>query len=98
MINITFPDGNVRQFESGITGYDIAKNISSRLAKDVLSVSVNDEIWDLSRPIDSDASIRLHKWEDEEAKHAFWHSSAHLMAQAIENLYPGVKLGIGPSI
>lgn len=98
MINITFPDGNVRQFESGVTGYDIAMSISSRLAKDVLSVSVNDEIWDLSRPINTDATIKLHKWEDEEAKHAFWHSSAHLMAQAIENLYPGVKLGIGPSI
>ncbi len=98
MINITFPDGNIRQFNSGVTGYDIAKNISDRLAKEVLSVSVNGEVWDLTRPIQNDASIKLHKWEDDEAKHAFWHSSAHLMAQAIENLYPGVKLGIGPSI
>ena len=98
MIKITFPDGNVWEFSKGITGLEIAKNISDRLAKEVLSITVNDELWDLTRPINTDASIKLHKWDEEEAKHAFWHSSAHLMAEAIEALYPGVKLGIGPSI
>lgn len=98
MIKITLPDGNIREFEKGVTGLDIAKNISERLAKEVLSISVNGDIWDLTRPIHSDASIVLHKWDEEEAKHAFWHSSAHLMAEAVEALYPGVKLGIGPSI
>ncbi len=98
MINITFPDHSVRQFNEGTTGLDIAKSLSNSLAKEVLAVSVNDEIWDLTRPIQEDAEIRLHKWEDDEAKHAFWHSSAHLMAEAIEALYPGTKFGIGPSI
>ena len=98
MINITFPDGSVREFDSGVTGLDIAKNISERLAKEVLSITVNGEVWDLTRSINTDASIKLHKWDDEEAKHAYWHSSAHLMAEAVEALYPGVKLGIGPSI
>lgn len=98
MINITFPDGSVREFEKGITGLSIAKNISNRLAREVLSITVNDEVWDLTRPISTDATIVLHKWNDEEAKLAYWHSSAHLMAEAIEALYPGVKFGIGPSI
>ncbi|MFP4557451.1 MAG: threonine--tRNA ligase [Bacteroidales bacterium] len=98
MIKITLPDGSVREFEKGVSGLEIAKNISHRLAKEVLSITVNDELWDLSRPIEQDASIKLHKWDEEEAKHAYWHSSAHLMAEAIEILYPGVKLGIGPSI
>ena len=98
MVKITFPDGNIREYNKGVTGYEIAKSISDRLAKEVLSVTVNDNIWDLTRPIDTDATVKLHKWDDEEAKHAFWHSSAHLMAEAIESLYPGVKLGIGPSI
>jgi threonyl-tRNA synthetase len=98
MINITFPDHSVRQFEIGTTGLDIAKSLSNSLAKEVLAVSVNDEIWDLTRPIREDSEIRLHKWEDEEARHAFWHSSAHLMAEAIEALFPGTKFGIGPSI
>lgn len=98
MINITFPDGSVREFDSGVTGLSIAKNISERLAKEVLSITVNGEVWDLTRSINTDASIKLHKWDDEEAKHAYWHSSAHLMAEAVEALYPGVKLGIGPSI
>ena len=80
MINITFPDASVRTFEEGTTGLDIAKSLSNSLAREVLAVSVNDEIWDLTRPIKEDADIRLHKWDDEEAKHAFWHSSAHLMA------------------
>ena len=98
MINITFPDNTVREFESGVTGYDIATSISPRLAKEVLSISVNDSLWDITRPINSDASIKLHKWEDEEGKHAFWHSSAHLMAEALQKLYPGIKFGIGPAI
>jgi threonyl-tRNA synthetase len=98
MINITFPDGSVRQFEKGITGQQLAASISSRLAQEVLAISVNEQIWDLSRPIEADASIKLHKWDDEEGKHAFWHSSAHLMAEALQELYPGIKFGIGPAI
>ncbi|MBN1131889.1 MAG: threonine--tRNA ligase [Bacteroidales bacterium] len=98
MITITFPDRSVRQYEEGVTGRDIAQSISNSLAREVLSITVNDEVWDLSRPIREDASIRLNKWEDEEGKHAFWHTSAHLMAEAIEALYPGTKFGIGPSI
>ncbi|HHT22719.1 MAG TPA: threonine--tRNA ligase [Bacteroidales bacterium] len=98
MINITFPDGNVRQYNSGVTGHEIAESISSRLAQEVLSIGVNGETWDLSRPINSDASIVLYKWDDEEGKHAYWHSSAHLMAEALQELYPGIKFGIGPAI
>jgi threonyl-tRNA synthetase len=98
MINITLPDNSVREFESGITGMEIAEAISNRLAKDVLSVSVNGEVWDLTRPIMNDASVKLFTWEDREGKETFWHSSAHLMAEAIENLYPGTKFGIGPNV
>ena len=98
MINITFPDGSVRQYEAGVNGLEIAKSISPRLASDVLAVSVNNEIFDLLRPINSDASIRLHKWEDPEAKKTFWHSSSHLMAEALEAIFPGIKFGIGPAI
>ncbi|HNX13097.1 MAG TPA: threonine--tRNA ligase [Paludibacteraceae bacterium] len=98
MINITFPDGSVRQFAEGTTGLQIAESISSRLAQEVLSIGVNGETWDLSRPIYSDASIKLYKWDDEEGKHAYWHSSAHLMAEALQELYPGIKFGIGPAI
>ena len=98
MINITFPDGSVRQFESGISGLQIAENISPRLAKEVLSIGVNGETWDISRPITSDSSIVLYKWDDAEGKHAYWHSSAHLMAEALQELYPGIKFGIGPAI
>ena len=98
MINITFPDGSVKPFENGITAYEIAQSISPRLAAEVLAASVNGEIYDLMRPITTDAEIKLHKWEDEEAKHVFWHSSSHLMAEALESLYPGVKFGIGPAI
>ena len=98
MINITFPDGSVRPFAEGTTGLQIAESISSRLAQEVLSIGVNGETWDLSRPIYSDASIKLYKWEDEEGKHAYWHSSAHLMAEALQELYPGIKFGIGPAI
>ena len=98
MIKITFPDGSVREFAQGVTGYQIAESISPRLAQEVLSVGVNGETWDLSRPITSDASIKLYKWDDEEGKHAYWHSSAHLMAEALQELYPGMKFGIGPAI
>lgn len=98
MVKIKFPDGNVKEFESGITGLDIAKSISPKLAKEVLAVSVNGETWDLTRPITHDADIKLFTWDDEEGKHAFWHSSAHLMAEALQELYPGTKFGIGPAI
>ena len=98
MIEIKFPDGNTKEFESGVTGLDIAKSISPKLAKEVLSISVNGEIWDLVRPITEDAEIKLYTWEDEEGKHAFWHSSAHLMAEALQQLYPNTKFGIGPAI
>lgn len=105
-IKITFPDGSVRSYEKGVTGYQIAESISPRLAAEVLAVSVkfgDDETekgitYDLSRPIEQDASIRLLKWEDDEGKKVFWHSSSHLMAEALEALYPGVKFGIGPAI
>ena len=107
MIKITFPDGNVREYESGITGYEIAKGISPRLAAEVLAVSVKPEgdesidageTIDLTRPITENCSIRLLKWEDEEGKRVFWHSSSHLLAEALEALYPGVKFGIGPAV
>ena len=98
MINITFPDKSVKQFESGITPLQIAESISPRLAQDVLAASVNDQEWDLTRPITEDASVCLFKWDDPEGKHAFWHSSAHLLAEALQELYPGVKFGIGPAI
>ena len=98
MINITFPDNSVKQFESGVTPLDIARSISPRLAQDVLAASVNGQEWDLSRPVTEDAAIKLFKWEDAEGKHAFWHSSAHLLAEALQELYPGVKFGIGPAI
>lgn len=98
MIKITFPDGSVREFESGVTPYEVAKSISPRFAADVLASKVNGEEWDISRPIENDATIELFKWEDPEGKHAFWHSSAHLLAEALQELYPGVKFGIGPAI
>ena len=98
MINITFPDGGVRTFEKGVTAYDIANSISPRLAQEILAASVNSIIFELNRPINEDASIKLHKWDDQEAKSTFWHSSSHLMAEALEILYPGIKFGIGPSI
>ena len=98
MIKITFPDSSVREFEPGVNGLDIAKNISNSLAREVVAVSVNNEIWDATRPIHSDASLVLHKFDTTEGKHAFWHSSAHLMAEALETLYPGIKFGIGPAI
>ncbi|MCC8071423.1 MAG: threonine--tRNA ligase [Bacteroidales bacterium] len=98
MINITFPDKSVKQFPEGTTPLEIAQSISPRLAKDVLAATVNEQEWDLSRPITADAELRLFKWDDPEGKHAFWHSSAHLLAEALQELYPGVKFGIGPAI
>lgn len=98
MIDIKFPDGSVRQFESGVTPLQVAESISPRFAADVLAAKVNGEEWDISRPIAADAEIQLFKWDDPEGKHAFWHSSAHLLAEALQELYPGVKFGIGPAI
>lgn len=98
MIKITFPDNTVREFEQGVTGLDIARNLSNSLAREVVAVSVNSEIWDATRPISTDATLVLHKFDTPEGRHAFWHSSAHLMAEALEALYPGIKFGIGPAI
>ena len=107
MINITFPDGSVKPFEKGVTGYQIAEGISPRLASEVLAMTVktaDDDtagkgtLYDLDRPINEDCAITFHKWDDDEAKHVFWHSSSHLLAQALEALYSGVKFGIGPAI
>ena len=98
MIKITFPDGSVREYNEGVTGLQIAESISSRLAQDVLACGVNGETIDLSRPINEDASVVLYKWDDEQGKHAFWHTSAHLLAEALQELYPGIQFGIGPAI
>lgn len=107
MINITFPDGSVRAFEKGVTGYEIARSISPRLAEEVLAVAVKPATdttvskgvtYDLNRPIEEDSSIVLLKWDDDEGKRVFWHSSSHLMAEALEDIFPGVKFGIGPAI
>ena len=98
MIKVTFPDGNVREYSKGITALEIAQGISQRLADEILAASINGETTDLARPINDDATIRLYKWDDVEGRHAFWHSSSHLMAEAIEALYPGTKFGIGPAI
>ncbi len=98
MIKITFPDGSIKEFESGITPLQIAESISPRLAAEVLAATVNGAEWDLSRPVENDAAVKLFKWEDAEGKHAFWHSSAHLLAEALQELYPQVKFGIGPAI
>ncbi|MGB1247813.1 MAG: threonine--tRNA ligase [Chitinophagales bacterium] len=98
MINIKFPDGNVREYEAGTSAMAIAKSISHGLAKKVISAEVNGEVWDALRPINADADLKLLTFDDEDGKKTFWHSSAHLMAEALEVLYPGVKLGIGPAI
>ncbi len=98
MIKITFPDGSVREYESGVTGLQIAESISPALARDVLSCGVNGETTELNRPITEDSSIALYKWDDAEGKHAFWHTSAHLMAEAMQELWPGTQFGIGPAI
>ncbi|MFN8298321.1 MAG: threonine--tRNA ligase [Chitinophagales bacterium] len=98
MINITLPDGSVRQYEPGVSAYDVAASISQGLAKAVISAEVNGEVWDLSRPINSDASLKLLKFDDQNGKKTFWHSSAHLMAEALEFYYPGVKFWVGPPV
>jgi len=97
-IKITFPDGNSREFDKGVTGRQIAESISKGLAKEALAVEVNGEVWDLARPINVDSTLKILKWADDGGKYAYWHSSAHLMAAAIELLYPGAKFGIGPPI
>jgi threonyl-tRNA synthetase len=98
MIKITFPDNSVREYNEGVTALEIAKSISNSLANEVVAATVNGEVWDLTRAIKSDAALKLHKWDADEGKHAFWHSSAHLMAEALEAIYPGIKFGIGPAI
>jgi threonyl-tRNA synthetase len=97
-INITLPDGSVRPFESGVTGLQIAESISKGLAREALAVLVSGDTWDLARPIADDADVRILTWKDDQGKHAYWHSSAHLMAEAVESLFPGAKFGIGPAI
>ncbi len=98
MIKVTFPDGGIREYAEGTTAMQIAESISPRLAQEVLAATVNGKVSDLNMPITADAQIKLHKWDDDEGKHAFWHSSSHLLAEALEALYPGIKFGIGPSI
>ena len=107
MINIKFPDGSEKQFEKGVTALEIAKSIGPRLAEEVLAAEVKPasdhsidkgQVVDLTRPMEEDSSVRLLKWEDDEGKQVFWHSSAHLMAAALEALYPGAKFGIGPAV
>jgi threonyl-tRNA synthetase len=98
MINITFPDGAVRQYEQGSSAMQIAKSISEGLARKILAAEVNDEVWDLSRPINNDASIKFLTWEDDKAKATFWHSSAHLMAEAVEDTFPRVKFWVFPPV
>ncbi|MCE7864666.1 MAG: threonine--tRNA ligase [Bacteroidetes bacterium CHB5] len=98
VVNITLPDGSARQYPAGVKGIEIAQSISEGLARNALSIEVNGEIWDLSRPIQTDAAIKIFTWNDKGGKYAFWHSSAHLFAEALEALYPGVKFGIGPPI
>jgi len=98
MINITLPDGSIKKVESGTSAMDIAMEISEGLARNVLSATINNEVWDANRPITTDSTLTLHTWNDKQGKMSFWHSSAHIMAEALEVLYPGVKLGIGPAI
>jgi threonyl-tRNA synthetase len=98
MINITLPDGSIKKVKSGTSAMDIAMEISEGLARNVLSATINDEVWDANRPITTDSSLTLHTWNDKQGKMSFWHSSAHIMAEALEAIYPGVKLGIGPAI
>ncbi|MGB6121166.1 MAG: TGS domain-containing protein, partial [Bacteroidota bacterium] len=97
-ITITLPDASTREYDSGVTGRRIAEDIGQRLAQDALAIAVNGETRDLARPISKDASIRILTWKDDEGKRAYWHSSAHLMAEAVEVLFPGTKFGIGPAI
>ena len=98
MVKITLPDGRVREYPSAVTGMQLAEDISGRLGKEALSVTVDGVVWDLTRPIDHDAQVRVNTWNDEAGRRTYWHSSAHLLAEALEELYPGIRLGIGPSI
>ena len=98
MINITFPDKTVRQFEKGTTALEIARSISEGLARKVLAAQVNGQVRDASRPIEEDATLKLLTWDDADAKNTFWHSSAHLMAEAVESMFPGVKFWVGPAL
>ncbi len=98
MIKITFPDGSVREYAKGTTALQVAESISPRLAQDVLAASVGGSVVDVTLPINEDAAVKLFKWDDDEGKHAFWHTSSHLLAEALEALYPGIKFGIGPAI
>ena len=98
MIHISFPDGAVRQYEAGVSALDIAKSISEGLARKVLAASVNGQVWDATRPIYADAALKLLTWDDSDGKNTFWHSSAHLLAEAVEALYPGVKFWVGPAL
>ena len=98
MINITFPDGSVRSYEQGVTGLQIAESISPALARSVVACGVNGETVELNRPINEDAKIELYKFDDDEGKHTFWHTSAHLLAEALQELYPGVQFGFGPAV
>jgi threonyl-tRNA synthetase len=98
MIKVTLPDGSQREYAKGSTSLDVAKSISEGLARNVLSAEVDGEVWDASRPLERDVTLRLLTWDSLEGKATFWHSSAHLMAEALEFLYPGVKLGIGPAV
>ena len=98
MIKITLPDGSIKKVESGSSALDIAMSISEGLARNVLSANVNGEVWDANRPITTDSTLILYTFNDKEGKSTFWHSSAHIMAEALEDLYPGVKLGIGPAV
>src|ERR1700712_898356 len=98
MIKITLPDGAIREYEAGVSALDVAKSISEGLARKVLAASINGEVWDASRPINEDASLKLLTWDDTDGKSTFWHSSAHLMAEAVESIYPGVKFWVGPAL
>ena len=98
MVKITFPDGSVRSYEQGVTGLQIAESLSPALARDVVSCGINGETTELNRPINEDASINLYKFSDDEGKHTFWHTSAHLLAEALQELYPGIQFGFGPAV
>ncbi|MGZ5254592.1 MAG: TGS domain-containing protein, partial [Flavitalea sp.] len=98
MIRITLPDGAVKEYPKGSSAMEIARSISEGLARKVLAANINGEVWDATRPIESDASLKLLTWDDNDGKSTFWHSSAHLMAEAVESMYPGVKFWVGPSL
>ena len=98
MIKITLPDGSVREYVPGSTAMDVAKSISEGLARKVLAASINGEVWDMTRPIDTNASLKLLTWDDTEGKSTFWHSSAHLMAEAVQDTFPHAKFWVGPAL